>query len=325
VKVPEPLTRPAPRHTVAGTPSGTYTKGVRAVIALMTLLIALMAVVIVFLWSSRGSPRTTSARVVCAGPLIDLVADCGAVADGSADTTAAFQAACDGMPVTGGKIRLSPGSFRLLGSVTCRGEGLTIEGQGQLVTNIVVDLADYNYALNVHNAEGFVVRDVGCQLRASASRFLQVFDSRGTAIERVRCVGPNVNPGDKSVMVTIVAGATYSTAVRIDKITCLAIATCVMPSGVVTASTVVNSTFFGNQAPTPQRGSAAVWINPGVTAFVVSNSVIEGFDIGIVDYGSHTRVYGNTFEHMTTGACSFRGIGHQTALNVFYSAASDGC
>jgi len=143
-------------------------------------------------------------------PWIDVGADHGADPLGVQDITAAFQAAVDSLPSTGGRVRLGRGIFRLDNTVNYYREGapfqVSIEGEGVLSTQIHWYGSTSGTALYFQRVVGFSIKNLTLEnkvAKGTTKGFHITSESPGSqtgpaVIENVRVIGfsKNVHIGE---------------------------------------------------------------------------------------------------------------------------------
>jgi len=107
---------------------------------IVSVLIALTSLTA---WSVDFEWRPGLENRVPFSPPVHSVMDFGAVGDGVADDSAAFQDALDSLPETGGVVLVPPGTY-LLGSTIHLSDGAVLRGSGASNTHLRFDLGGRN-------------------------------------------------------------------------------------------------------------------------------------------------------------------------------------
>lgn len=121
----------------------------------------------------------------------------GAVGDGVTDDTAAIQAALDALSVTGGCVRMAPGTYKTTAPLSLPGNNVMFCGSGEQAT-IIKPTGDVAYAITFGNASGdsrfehLQMRDFkidGTACTATAGCGVRIRKATRGRISNVWCVG----------------------------------------------------------------------------------------------------------------------------------------
>ncbi|HMH50737.1 MAG TPA: glycosyl hydrolase family 28-related protein [Candidatus Acidoferrum sp.] len=276
------------------------------------------------------------ASLVCAAaaPALGQVVDVksfGAVGDGMADDTAAFQAALN---APASSVYVPKGTYRITATLVLTRCALTVRGDNRLASIIRSAIGDPNETAFLFRVGPFPITttcdslhiaDLGFELGHANVRALWIHEARNISIDRVRVVALDSAQGASNRTIGIQFFTTvYSTGVRINDSQFLGLFLGVDFQGQVTGSSIKGSTFFGPGPRVVQPyPSQAIFMSPDCAGNSAISNVIEGWDIGVESFGTANLVGFNHFERQGKYHVLLHQAADQSALvaNAFYGEA----